>query len=399
MFKNRIGIITHLLFIISFIALMFPSPICLAFQVDLKGIDWTKEWGREDYTIIYSDIHGNNDTLYTICSALRKSDCISFLVKWDVMGNQLWNRSIGTTSWNSNCFTWSNDNNCYTLFGDFLIKWDIDGNQIWNRTILDGDYILPLELCGDATGIYILANNFTSIHSTLSFIKFDYNLSIIWQKNFKDISLGDFWIGETNIYTTFNYQNDNLGLIKWDKSGVLIWNKTYDFETLGFYISHDYRIFGNSSVLYCGGINYEESKLCLVKLDDQGNLIWTRNIDLTDSIHLCDVWVYKDNIYLSGYRIVELRIAQVYSFLVKYDSNGLLIWNKNPMMLITSFCGKNLCLYLCGHNYINLTLAKWYPSQENRTNGVSNKGLFLSTIVIYFSITYLVKRKKNQIWK
>lgn len=395
MIKNKLRTIRYFSFFIAFL-LISSNFISIIAQDTLKGIEWSTEWSDGDHQIIDSDMHGNNNNLYTICSASNGSDCISFLIKWDRMGNQIWNRIISDVSLLSDCFIWSDEDNCYTLFGNFLIRWDNNGNQIWKRTIFEDGSILPWELSGDTTGIYTLVEHYNTTHTTLSFMKFDFNKSLILQKDFFDISRGNLWISENAIYVSYKCFNDNLGLIKWDKTGLLVWNKTYDFDTLGFSITRDYNLLGNSSYLYCGGINYETNKLYLIKLDESGTLHWTSNLSLSGTVHLEDIWVYNDDIYLSGYRTDDQDgCAAVYSFMLKYNSTGALQWNKSDFMIATSFWSKDLNFYLCGHDFNKLKLAKWDPSVDDKTSGLSNHKIIISMIIIFLSFSYLIKKKKK----
>ncbi|MFX0095497.1 MAG: hypothetical protein ACFFBD_27420 [Candidatus Hodarchaeota archaeon] len=102
---------------------------------------WSRNWGTSNFFEvgrgIAVDITGNVYTvghLFGWRSGIFKNDLV--LVKWDAVGNQLWNRTWDYPhDYLENGVTVDSSGNVYTLGTSVtLAKWDATGTQLWNRT-------------------------------------------------------------------------------------------------------------------------------------------------------------------------------------------------------------------------------------------------------------------------
>jgi len=90
-----------------------------------------------------------------------------FLVKWDTDGNVVWNRTWGGSNSEIGRFIIRNGSFIYTTgntnsFGVagssdlLLVKWDLDGNQVWNRTWGGSSYESDYGLANNLNFIYMI---------------------------------------------------------------------------------------------------------------------------------------------------------------------------------------------------------------------------------------------------
>ncbi len=95
-------------------------------------------------------------------------------------------------------------------------------------------------------------------------------------------SMVDWWGNETVIYSVGNYDNGTAILVKWTRSGEIIWRRTWGI--------------GESWALWCNGTHIFTVSNILVKWDGEGNQIWSKG--LSDDIY--DLWADNTSIYGIG---------------------------------------------------------------------------------------------------
>jgi len=118
----------------------------------------------------------------------------------------------------------------------------------------------------------------------------------------------------------------DIFLLKYTRDGSLIWNRTWGGESydMGRAIATDGRH------IYVAGLSYigDESKAVLLKYDGEGRLLWSRLWGPPDGAIGRAVAVdRRGDIYVAGY---IGGVARGYSriFLLKYTSDGELLWNR-----------------------------------------------------------------------
>ena len=211
----------------------------------------------------------------------------------------------------------------------FLAKYDASGNVIWAKSIWGTDDDFSYSVTTDATGNILIAGYFTS--DSISF----------------------------DSITLFNNGAQNMFLAKYDPSGNLLWAKsasgTYtnviaksvavdqssngDIFITGYY-STNTLILDSISTSGNGTI-----QMFVAKYNSNGNAIWARSsyggfYVLASSVSVED---NSGDILVSGYywsstvlfgTTVLTNVSTITSnaydvFLVKYDSNGNVIWAKS----------------------------------------------------------------------
>lgn len=128
---------------------------------------WNRTWGGPGYETGYGLWIDTTGNIYT-CGTTRNSEtgpANVILVKWDATGNQLWNRTWGTTL-DENAMSLCGDTTgsiytCGTVWNQnttdiLLTKWNMTGDILWNRTWDGASSAMGGSIWGDGTGaVYI----------------------------------------------------------------------------------------------------------------------------------------------------------------------------------------------------------------------------------------------------
>lgn len=152
------------------------------------------------------------------------------------------------------------------------------------------------------------------------------------------------------IYLT-GYTNGNLNgvsktgiedgfLIKLDLNGNLIWTKLFGSTSANVYSNNicldsegNIYLIGETTGSLNGQPLNGTMDGFLIKFDKEGNIIWTQLLGINSSETSCKgISIYKNNIYISGYTEGNLdgqiKTGLIDSFLIKYDLNGNKKWTK-----------------------------------------------------------------------
>jgi hypothetical protein len=331
-------------------------------------IIWTQTWDGPSYERAYS-IWGDGSYLYTTGHSGSWEDDSSdlLLIKWDIDGNQIWNKTWGGLGNDCGYSVWGDGTYLYTTgytttskSNDLLlIKWDIVGNQIWNKTWGGIENDAGHSIWGDGMYIYVTGTitNFETYYYDLFLIKWDIDGNQIWDKTWggiEDDQGYSIWGDGNYLYTSgrtnsFGNGEWDLLIIKWDIDGNQIWNKTWG--NIGDDIS--YSIWGDGIFLYTSGSTKGPSiydVLFLIKWDTDGNQIWIRTWDNKSSS--CGLFVWGDGfyIYTAGHASNEDDLL-----LVKWDTDGNQIWNQTCAHFGNnrgaSIWGDGTYLYVVGESY------------------------------------------------
>ncbi|MFX0036754.1 MAG: hypothetical protein ACFE9I_14080 [Candidatus Hermodarchaeota archaeon] len=354
---------------------------------DSVTVQWIRLWGDKQGTGGKGIAVDSSDNVYTISEiglyGYYPENIKSFLVKYDSSGMEQWNRTwvrtwsgkslseinevsldsvtvdsldnvyvVGTTS--------TNFNNNFKLI-IILMKYDSSGVQQWNRT-WDANSLgaVDVDVAVDSFGnVYVSGCTWTGAEGTnLLLVKYDNSGVLQWNRtwggNYSDNAIGVKIDSNDNVYVVGNIYGLEIQLdmvlLKYDSSGVLIWNRTWGSsgweEVKGIALDS----LDNIYVSGYTGVEAEEDNMVLVKYDSSGVQQWNRTW-----IGIGPDWLVKhgiavdsfDNVYLTG--SIEEGIA-----LVKYNSSGGQQWY-HILNFITVYEGSALAvdssnnIYISGH--------------------------------------------------
>ena len=271
---------------------------------------WNKTWGKNnDYGFdIGLDIAIDSDeNLYVVGATDRISSSHgdSLLLKFDNSGNELWNKtfSFGNSDMSvsikidpfnniyilgiSDVMNWL-DTNIGKLF---FMKFDPNGSQLWNKTINNSLNAYPGEIMIDSFDkIYLSCSfiNLSSSNNDIFFAKYNSTGKQLWNHTFgtthtdlvKSMILDsvDNIIISGNILLTATYSTDfnyDFILVKFNNSGVELWNKTW--SNIYYFWSSDISIDLSDDIYLCGYVTTFDSyysNIGILKFNSSGCRIW-----------------------------------------------------------------------------------------------------------------------------
>ncbi len=270
-------------------------------KIDDQGhLTWTKTYGAGTFNIeLASDIFPTYDNAYMVVTG---TDGISgnddmWIIKIDANGDSLWSKVYGGDGQeygssglqtSDGGFLFLGTTNSYGAgFDDvYLVKTDVNGNEQWHKTYGTANLETASEIKPTADGGYIIAGS-TNGYSDGYVIKINENGDTIWTKViggvFNDIFTSVQQIADGGYILTGHTIPQGSGeydvwLVKLDNDGNVVWEKTIGgdkkdegfsvVQTLdgGFFITGLTESYHHSD---------EDSDLYMIKTDENGDTVWT----------------------------------------------------------------------------------------------------------------------------
>lgn len=238
------------------------------------------------------------------------------------------------------------------LFYTFISKLNSDGELIWGKTL---SYITGRDIIQTSDGGFFITGSYTKFDNYMfdyMLIKTNADCDTLWTKqvlscDFPDNSFFRAYSSEEtndNALLTVGARVDRsfgsteVFLLKTDFDGNVIWKKTIgasDNSLLAF----DFKQTSDNGFVFCGGLSNqvnEENNALLLKIDESGNVLWSKSYSDTLSLVLKKIELTVDNEFVAlGY--IENQNENQDIFILKTDDLGNVIWTKTIKTPLNAF--------------------------------------------------------------
>jgi hypothetical protein len=333
-------------------------------QIRKKKLEWT------DQTVIWGQTYGGKGadgaralcetpdrgfllTGYTFSHGTGDADVL--VVKVDNKGNLSWAKSYGGagTEYGYGCKAVEDGYivvGYTTSFGSgskdiFLLKLDSAGKEVWSRTFGGTSWDVGMAVDGNSKDGYFVCgftHSYGSGEEDVYVIRTDPDGKEVWSKTFggdryeygNSVHLfgdGGCLVGATT--GTFGKGNADFFLIRLDKDGNEVWNKSYGNKGrrgYGFDWGHSMSLAGDGGSVFVGHTDSQDiMDAHVVKFDDKGKEKWTRsfgNKPFYDYGHsVCEM---KDGSYVVCGVTKSIDGNNDIS-LTRLDPNGKVLWERS----------------------------------------------------------------------
>ncbi|MEG4995347.1 SBBP repeat-containing protein, partial [Microcoleus sp. B4-C5] len=295
-----------------------------------------------------------------------------FITKYDVSGNKIWTRQIGSTGWDfytdvtvdgvGNVYTVGENNGLGTVNGAVtLTKWNSNGGQLWNRVIDSSYYDWASGITTDSSGnLYIAGRTDGSLAggnagSSDAFVaKYDSWGNQLWIRQSgtwaNDVARSVATDAAGNVYVaglTEGSLDGNLSaggtdifVTKYNNAGTKVWTRQLGSTASEGSISEAERnvaisvdstgniyVSGTTEGSLQGNTNAGGKDAFVAKYDTWGTRLWTRQLGTSGEDRSMGVAVdTSGNVHISGWTTGALdgktNSGGTDAFVTKYDSSG-----------------------------------------------------------------------------
>ncbi len=295
------------------------------------------------------DITQAKDGGYVICGDTRSfgaggSD--AYIVKTDNKGDMEWARTFGGDSDEAALSITGTDDGGYVFAGGtrsygagetdvYLMKIDSDGDCVWSRTIGGKNYEYAYSVRNTRDHGFIVAGyKSADERSDMYVIKTDKNGKTQWEKTYGDygweVAYSAVQDNDSGYiicgYTTSTVNAASLiYLVKIDAEGDCVWTRTYGGarENRGYYALPDkdggYVIAAKTTSYISKGVGWD---MMAFKIDAKGNSLWTNFIPAADTDAGKSIIIEGDNQYMIGATKRCYGICDTDMCLERVDSKG-----------------------------------------------------------------------------
>jgi hypothetical protein len=276
-----------------------------------------------------------------------------YVVKLDSSGNVQWTKTIGGSAWDGASSIIQSSDGGYVVAGytysfgagngDFyVVKLDSSGNVIWTKTIGGSSYDFAYSIIQSSDGGYAVAGgtySFGAGSSDFYVVKLDSAGNVIWTKT----------IGGSNTDEAYSIVQSSDGgyvvagrtrsfgagygydfyVVKLDSSGNVVWTKTIgggDSDGANSVIQSSdggYVVAGSTRSFT------EDVNIYVVKLDANGNVVWTKTIGGSSNDVAFSIIQSSDGGYVVAGGTTSFGAGSADFYVVKMDANGNVCFSQN----------------------------------------------------------------------
>jgi hypothetical protein len=269
------------------------------------------------------------------------------IVKYDTLGNVIWQRGIGGGGVEAVNGIATDGTYIYCIIrqtsqsqgdNDILItKYDTNGNLIWQKGLGGSGIDSPTDVVYLNGYLYVCGYQLSQGqgNSEALIVKYDTNGNLLWQRGLGGSNDDQFYritTDGTSIYAA-GYQNSqgqgnhDALIVKYDTNGNLLWQRGLGGNANDFFNAITYA----GGYLYAAGLQLSQgqggSDALIAKYDTNGNLIWQRG--LGGSGNELFEYVTSDGTYIYACGLHESQSkGGGDALIVKYDANGNVVWQR-----------------------------------------------------------------------
>jgi len=302
-------------------------------KYDINGQEeWVKTWGGNNDDKAYDIFIDSSDNIFIVgyTKSLGDSNGDLIIIKYDIMGNEIWNKTCGGTQYDrgtkiiedtlGNYYVSGQTNSFGDVDGDaWLIKFNNFFEEQWNVTWGGSEWDIANSVEIDSNNYIYIAGHSESLdpspaQSDVFLLKYNSSGDLEWERDwtasYTQRGVGLALDSNDNVYITgytFGHPaSSGKGyLLKYDSSGNFQWERIWGVD--GQYGNYFYRIIiDDKDDLYISGCTrtygiYDNHDALLLNYDTSGNQNWNKiwmgtGYDVTAGICMDSI----GNIYLSG---------------------------------------------------------------------------------------------------
>lgn len=217
----------------------------------------------------------------------------------------------------------------------WALKINYDGEEMWNQTFLDGQSTELRYALKITDGFLLIGNQFTASEDVNGYIaKVDSQGKLIWQrvigtqridKLFSAISTGDSFVTFGLTQSAVNGIS-SAWVTKLDGDGNVVWNRTYsdlaDTAIRSGVLTQDGSLMAAGYTNPQGKGNYD---FYLLKISQDGNLLWNKTYGGSDSERACTLKSASDGYVLAG--DINSATSATDAWVLKVNLEGNPVWN------------------------------------------------------------------------
>ncbi len=232
----------------------------------------------------------------------------------------------------------------------WVIKVDENGNELWNKTFGSIKEDMAKSIIETSDGGYIIAGytySFGAGNSDAWIIKVDKNGNKLWDKTFGDrfnnvansiiktkdggyIIVGETWILRrfpAEIKGYISFAEKDIWIIKIDKNGNKLWDKT--FGNLEINVANSIIETKNGDYVIAGYtcfFDFDEKDMWIIKIDGNGNRLWDKTFGEESKAN--SIIETKDGDYIIAGETWSFGRVESDAWVIKIDKNGNKLWDK-----------------------------------------------------------------------
>jgi len=315
---------------------------------------WQRDYDESSTNIGKAVAIDSNDNIYvggivgkTIANVeLPSTDYI--LIKYDKNGNEMWSKTYNKHFADFLMDAGVDEDENILLTGMTLAFdvtsqqltnvnfWTIKANAATGNMITQNEY--DKEKLDAAFGMDVRGSDVVVAGSVeennisrYAVIKYDNNLNMKWFRTYgENATASDAVILSDGNIAVVGNRNEDIWVVMLDSNGNKLWDRAYGTNKKDDGLGIDCDTKGN---VIAGGYVTENGvrKWHMIKYDSNGNEIWNKNMKDKDGNviygEIKRVVCYGDYIIAAGYRAIGDNMEEY--FVAKYDSDGNIVWQGN----------------------------------------------------------------------